>query len=216
MSISPQPGVVTFTYNKTQATRWVLDYADMYQTGETSVAIRVVLGEIHGRILTNIHGMAEAIGILFTVQNRALSPAYNRCSNIRDCILYNTGGNIQVGGFKGIRSPRAFDPLCQNGDSCQNAYGVTRKDQAIKAVDYAAIALKIVRNGLLADFTQGADSFVHRCGGNQYNQYSDNCKGNPNESIGPLVFYKCNYEYCEDTAFIDCEIDEGVFCPVRP
>jgi hypothetical protein len=78
-------------------------------------------------------------------------------------------------------------------------------------IDLAAIAYMLVKQKLIADFTHGADAFVHRCGGSKYGQTTYNCpKGDPTANIGPVVFYECNFVFCDKTpsgirAWVDCE-----------
>jgi RHS repeat-associated protein len=235
--ITPYLGIQEFFYDLGKAStplKYVVpedvdetEYDEFRSTGEESVAIRIMVGEIGSRLMGNIHGVQEALGALMTAQWRSRQPASVRweCTTLTDCLT-------RIGAYKALQKRIAFNPLCIGfslyPDTCGSFYAYKVSDEValeeareiwIRHLDMAAVAYNLLKQDLVADFTGGADSYNHRCGGGKlYGAViPEECEGTPYASIGPMYFFKRAVHYGAEIhdviqAAIDCEKEEGVRC----
>jgi hypothetical protein len=179
------------TYDLAEVTR-PIDRRALAQESELSIAVRTVVSEVGAdRLLTNRYGVLEAIGILFTLDNRLDPAAYN--PEDRD-------GAPVFPGLEGSLSSCA-NPNQYNGNGTWRALNPRRRYAPAvldAAVDIAVIAWWLQDNGYVDDFTDGATNYVHRCGGAAYGLTTHHCDrhmGRPERDVpgaephtGPVVF----------------------------
>lgn len=171
-----------------------LSYAELQEEPELSLAVRLVLSEIGAdRLLANRYGMLEAVGILYTVDNRLEPNVYNPEDRSRVPIFPGCGpdgsfascANAQQ--YLGMSTWRALDPGSRYDGALLEA-----------AADVAVVAWWLQERGLVADFTEGATNYTHRCGDAGYGLTTHHCDrhmGRPRQDVpganpftGPLVF----------------------------
>jgi hypothetical protein len=164
------PGGDWIAYDYEDLTRPV-SYADFEGERELSLAVRLILSEVGAdRLVESRNGLLEAVAILYTVDNR-LDPA-----------TANPQGVPGYYGFPGC-GPGGDFASCANADEYlgMNTWRATRPasgyDAALlrAAMDVAVTAWVIQERGLIADFTGGATSYVHRCGGAAYGRPTPWC-----------------------------------------
>lgn len=155
------------------------------------LATRLILSEVGpDRLLDNKWGPLEAIGIIQSVYNR-LDPAVWNPAGRGGLVPWpgcGTNGNFNTCAnpqqYLGLRTDRAHAPRRFMRDQ--------RKLEA--ATDIALTAWWLHHTGSLPDITNGATSFVHRCGGTAYGRETALCDGDPtvpdragsNSSKGPM------------------------------
>ncbi len=161
---------------------------------EISLAVRLLISEIGAdRLLMNRFGLLEAVGILYTVDNRLDPLAYNpesegNAPTFPGCAPgdnFYTCANAQQ--YLGMATWRALSP--------ERHYDPTVLEQA---ADVAVAAWWLQEHGWIEDFTEGATNYVHRCGAAAYGLTTHHCDahiGNPardvrgaNPFTGPIVF----------------------------
>ncbi|MCB9760211.1 MAG: hypothetical protein H6739_10285 [Alphaproteobacteria bacterium] len=175
------------SYDYDEVTRSV-PYEEFEGESELSLAVRLIISEVGAdRLIFTAGGLREAIGILYSVDNRlavdpAVGPVFPGCG---------PGGTFVTCAnaveYLGMDTWRAEDPSTRY-----------RADMLIAAVDLAVVAWHLQEERLVADFTQGATSYVHRCGGTAYGLTTWHCDGTRRMGIrdvpgarpheGPLVF----------------------------
>jgi hypothetical protein len=169
--------------------------AELADEGELSLAVRLVVSEVGAdRLLKNQYGLAEAVGILYTVENRMTDPVQNPENVDRAPDFPGCGPR---GGFwacanaeqyLGMATWRALDPGSRY-----------RPELLERAVDVAVLAWYLQRRGFVPDITEGATNYVHRCGGAAYGEPTWRCDGHvgrprwddirgADPHTGPLVF----------------------------
>jgi hypothetical protein len=181
------------TYDYDEVTRAV-STAQLLEESELSLAVRLIVSEVGAdRLLVNRNAMLEAIGILYTVDNRLDPVGYNP-ENRPEAPLFPGCGpqgtfascaNAQQ--YLGMATWRALNPAGGYDERVLEA-----------ATDVAVTAWWLQENGFIPDFTQGATSYVHRCGDAAYGQPTTACDahlGRPagdirggNPFTGPIVF----------------------------
>lgn len=172
-----------------------LQQRELIDESEISLAVRLIISEVGAdRLLTNRYGLLEAIGILYTVDNRL------------DPLVYNVQNVPNAPSFPGCGPAGTFGS-CANaqqylGMATWRATNPSKhyKDQVLEpAVDLAVLAWWLQEHGYVADFTDGATNYVHRCGAAAYGMTTWHCDahtgntsrddirgGNP--FTGPIVF----------------------------
>lgn len=181
------------SYDFSAVTR-ALSYAELQDEPELSLAVRLIVSEIGAdRLLANRYGLLEAVGILYTVDNR-LSPAAYDPENRRRVPIFpgcGTEGTFascaNASQYLGMGTWRALDPGSRYDPGLLEA-----------AVDVAVVAWWLEERGLVPDFTEGATNYTHRCGDAGYGLTTHHCDrhmGRPrgdvkgaNPFTGPLVF----------------------------
>lgn len=193
LGIPGQPGGVWLSYDYEQITR-PLSEAELLHEPELSLAVRLVISEVGAdRLLYNRFGLLEAIGILYTVDNRldrdvydplavATAPVFEGCGAAGS---FATCANADQ--YLGMATWRALSPRSRYRPALLEA-----------AVDRAVIAWWLQENALVDDFTHGATNYVHRCGGAAYGMTTHHCDGHlgkprrdvkgANPFTGPIVF----------------------------
>jgi hypothetical protein len=183
------------TYDLHELTR-PLTQEELWEESELSVAVRLIISEVGAdRLLVNRLGLLEAVGILYTVQNRLddertnplgmpHAPEFPGCGPTGD---FKTCSNAQQ--YLGMATWRALDPTRRYPDAMLAA-----------AVDLSVLAWWLQRSALVPDPTGGATSYVHRCGGEGYGLPTYSCDGTTgygrrsddvrgaDPHTGPLVF----------------------------
>lgn len=166
---------------------------DLSYESELSVAVRLVLSEVGPeRLVANAFGLEEAVGILETVRNR-LDPARSNPSDIEGAPTF-PGCGVD-GEFRSCADPDEYLGL--------KTWRALRPEQTADpeivaaATDLAVTAWWLVDNGL-TDVSEGATSYVHRCGGAAYGHPTWRCDahmGRPARDIpgadpyaGPVLF----------------------------
>lgn len=162
---------------------------------ELSLAVRLVVSEVGAdRLLQNQLSLAEAVGILYTVENRMTDSIQNpqnvgRAPDFPGCGPdgdFWACANAQQ--YLGMATWRALDPGSRY-----------RPELLERAVDVAVLAWYLAERGLVSDITEGATNYVHRCGGAAYGEPTWRCDahvGRPrwddirgaNPHTGPIVF----------------------------
>lgn len=181
------------TYNYEAVTRRI-DPSEIEDEPELSLAVRLILSEVGAdRLLANRYGLMEAVGILYTVDNRLDQTAYNPEDRVRAPVFPGCGPDgdfarcINAAQYLGMSTWRALDPGARYEPAMLEA-----------ATDVAVVAWWLQERGLIADFTQGATNYTHRCGAAAYGMTTHHCDrhmGRPardvrgaNPFTGPLVF----------------------------
>jgi len=193
LSALGEPGGVWLHYDYDDLVR-PLTYTEMQAESELSLAVRLIISEVGAdRLMVNQFGLAEAIGILYTVDNRLDPLGYNP-DNRGDAPTFPGCGpagsfascaNAQQ--YLGMDTWRALDP--------QRNYAPELLEAAV-ALSVEAWYLQERR--LVSDLTDGATSYVHRCGGAAYGRPTWRCDGHlgrPDRDIpgaephtGPILF----------------------------
>lgn len=148
-----------------------------------AVAVRLVLSEAGAdRLVANRYGMLEAMGIIETVFHRM------------DAEFYNPNGIRGAGAFPGCTGTGATFASCANP---QQYYGVSRdralnpaavygrREMLLEAIDISVAAWWMLDTHMVENITNGATSFRHACGGEQYGAPSTQCGST---ITGPIVF----------------------------
>lgn len=163
---------------------------------ELSLAVRLILSEVGAdRMVVNTHALYEAVGILYTVDNR-LDPVTSNPAGFEGQRPFpgcGPGGSFasctNAREYLGMRTWRAENPAARYRDALLE-----------QAVDLAVLAWTFQQEGLIPDFTFGATSYVHRCGGAAYGKATWYCDGTRKRGIrdyrgaeahtGPILFRK--------------------------
>ena len=194
LGLDHDAGGVWLRYDYDEVTR-TLSRADLLVERELSLAVRLVISEVGAdRLLLNRFGVGEAMGILFTVDNRLDPRVYNVIDEAVAPVFPGCGvhgsfaacANAQQ--YLGMGTWRALEPALR--------YDPTLLEPA---VDLAVTAWWLQEQGLVDDFTDGATNYVHRCGGAAYGLPTMRCDahiGNSarddvpgaNPHTGPIVF----------------------------
>jgi hypothetical protein len=181
------------TYDLDAVTRPVTP-AQLRDEPELSLAVRLVLSEVGAdRLLLNRNGVLEAIGILYTVDNRLDPLVYNVEDRPEAPVFPGCG---EAGRFATCANPeqylgmgtwRALNPASHYDEPLLEA-----------AADLAVVAWWLQEHGYVDDFTRGATSYVHRCGAAGYGEPTTACDahlGRPAGDVpgadphtGPTVF----------------------------
>jgi hypothetical protein len=178
----------TVAYDYDEVTRTITP-AQLAKESEVSIAVRLLLGEVGpSRLVESEHGFDEALAILDSIANR------------RDPAAYNPDGRARFAGYPGCGPDGTF-ATCANPDQYlglqgKRALAPTRRirpDLLEAAVDRAVLAFWLVETGEARGASNGATSFIHRCGGIAYGLSTDNCDGVGDDvagaepTKGPLV-----------------------------
>lgn len=193
LGVPERTGGEWLSYDLAALTR-ALSYEELQEEPELSLAVRLILSEVGAdRLLANRYGLLEAVGILYTVDNRLDPQVYNPLDRAVAPIFPGCGpegsfascANAQQ--YLGMETWRALDPG-------------SRYDAALleAAVDVAVVAWWLQENRLIPDFTGGATNYTHRCGDAGYGLTTHHCDGHlgrprkdvrgANPFTGPLVF----------------------------
>ena len=188
------PGGVYIAYDFERVTRPVTA-EELQDEGELSLAVRLIISEVGAdRLLRNRLGLAEAVGILYTVQNRLDPLVSNPLDQPRAPRFEGCGPDgafvtcANAGQYLGMATSRALDPAARYGPALLEP-----------AADVAVLAWHLVHGHLVDDPTEGATNYVHRCGGVAYGQPTWACDAHvggkrrddvrgANPHTGPLVF----------------------------
>lgn len=193
LGLPGQPGGVWLSYDYDALTR-PLSTEELAAEDELSLAVRLVISEVGAdRLLYNRYGVLEAIGILFTVDNRLSGEVSNplgmpTAPRFEGCGPDGTFASCaNAGQYLGMATWRALSPRARYRPALLEA-----------AVDRAVAAWWLQENGLVDDFTHGATNYVHRCGGAAYGMTTHHCDGHlgkprrdvkgANPFTGPIVF----------------------------
>lgn len=193
LGIEGLPGGVWLSYDLDEVTR-PLSAAELADEGELSLAVRLILSEVGAdRMLSNRYGLYEAIGILYTVDNRLDATVYNPEDQPRAPVFEGCGADgsfytcANADQYLGMATWRALDPGSRYRPALLEA-----------ATDLAVTAWWLQERGLVADFTEGATNYTHRCGATAYGLTTHHCDrhmGRPRRDVrganphtGPLVF----------------------------
>ena len=193
LGVEGRTGGEWLSYDLADVTRRISE-DDLQREPELSVAVRLIISEVGAdRLLANRYGLLEAVGILYTVDNRLDDRVYNPLDQPGAPIFPGCGpggsfaacANAQQ--YLGMSTWRALDPGSHYGPDILEA-----------AADVAVVAWWLEDNRLIPDFTGGATNYVHRCGDAGYGLTTDHCDrhlGHPrgdvrgaNPFTGPLVF----------------------------
>lgn len=191
--VSSSVGGEWITYDFDAVTR-PLTPAQLLEESELSLAVRLIVSEVGAdRLLLNRNGVLEAIGILYTVDNRL------------DPLVYNVEDRPEAPVFPGC-GPSGRFATCANAEqylgmgTWRALNPASRYDEQVleAAVDLAVIAWWLQERGDVDDFTRGATSYVHRCGAAGYGEPTTACDahlGRPAGDVpgadphtGPTVF----------------------------
>ncbi len=139
---------------------------------EVSLAVRLLVSEVGAdRLLENRNAIEEAVGILYTVDNRRVREIWNpldaRVTPFKGCGEGASFASCANGAqYNGMATWRALAP--------RSGYDEVLLD---RAMDVAVTAWVLQETGILDDFTGGATNFVHRCGGSAYGKSTYHCDG---------------------------------------
>ncbi len=170
-----------------------ISYRALAREHELSLAVRLLVAEVGAdRLVVNRNVVQEAVGILYTVDNR------------RDPAIWNPLG-ARVRPFDGCGQGASF-ASCANRAQ-YNGMGTWRAldpasrydpDLLADALDVAVAAWALQELGLVEDFTGGATNYVHRCGGSSYGATTWHCDGTRARGVvdppgaeahtGPILF----------------------------
>jgi len=132
-----------------------------------SVAARLLLSEMGERLVTNANWKEEAVGILWTIQNRVAwmeqvaqgtdgyESTFDGCN--RGFVSCATADNQ----YATTTTTRGIDPLFQEPSKPGKVDSYYGPGQAKLAVAHAAIAASLFVSGKTVDSTQGATYFSH-------------------------------------------------------
>lgn len=194
LQIPGQRGGEWIAYDYDEVTRAVRG-ADLPDESEISLAVRLIVSEIGAdRLVTNRFALLEAIGILYTVDNRLDPLVFNPQAAATAPVFPGCGPSGTFGScanpqqYLGMATWRALNPTARYDDVLLE-----------EAVDIAVMAWWLQENAYVPDFTEGATNYVHRCGGAAYGMTTWHCDahvgntkrddvagGNP--FTGPIVF----------------------------
>jgi hypothetical protein len=173
-------GVAPIAYDFHEVTRAITP-AELGKESDLSIAVRMLLGEVGpSRLVNNEHGFEEAVAILDTVANRM------------DPNAYNPDGRAHFRGYPGC-GPDGTYATCMNTKQYLGLQGARalqpsthiRPEILQAAVDRAVLAWWLVDTGAARGVSNGATSFVHRCGGTAYGMATDFCDGN--DAVGDIA-----------------------------
>lgn len=181
------------TYDYDEVTR-PLTPAQLLDEDELSLAVRLIVSEVGAdRLLVNRNAALEAIGILYTVDNRMDPAVFNPEARPEAPIFPGCGAG---GTFASCANPEQY-----LGMGTWRALNPAQSyDEAVleQATDLAVTAWWLQEHGYVADFTKGATNYVHRCGDAAYGLLTTACDahlGRPggdvrggNPHTGPIVF----------------------------
>lgn len=194
LDLPGQRGGVWIRYDFDEVTR-PLTPKELASEPEISLAVRLVVSEVGAdRLIVNTFGVAEAIGILYTVDNRLDPTVFNvvdepTAPTFPGCgVAGSFAACANAGQYLGMGTWRALTPQLRYDADVLEA-----------AVDLAVVAWWLQEQGLVDDFTEGATNYVHRCGGAAYGLPTMRCDahiGNParddvagaDPHTGPIVF----------------------------
>lgn len=193
LGLEGQPGGIWLSYDLDEVTR-TLSYAELSDESELSLAVRLILSEVGAdRLLVNRYGLYEAIGILYTVDNRLDGRVYNPEDHPRAPVFEGCGAQgtfascANAEQYLGMNTWRALDPARRYSPAMLEA-----------ATDLAVTAWWLQEQGIVGDFTEGATNYTHRCGATAYGLTTHHCDrhmGRPRQDVrganphtGPLVF----------------------------
>ena len=192
LGVSPElGGRISYDFHDVTAP---IRYEDLDGESELSLAVRLIISEVGAdRLIANRYGLDEAIGILYTVDNRLNPDVYNPLDVPHAPAFPGCGPKgtfaacINAQQYLGMSTWRALNPASRY-----------RPELLHKAVDVAVTAWWLQENRLVDDITDGATSYVHRCGGRAYGMTTPHCDGHlgrrggdvpgANPYTGPLVF----------------------------
>ena len=210
-----EPGGVWLHYDYFEVTQ-ARTAAELAAESELSLAVRLLISEIGAdRMLASQESLTEAVGILYTVDNRLDPVVFNpegrpEAPDFPGCGVTGTFyscANAQQ--YLGMATWRALDPLSSYDPAMLEV-----------AVDLAVAAWYLQERGLTSDPTDGATSYVHRCGGAAYAMPTWACDGHlgrprsdvpgANPHTGPIMFkaptrwlkHRGHYTY-EPVRFVD-------------
>lgn len=167
-----QPGGVWLSYDFDAVTR-ALTPAELLAEDELSLAVRLILSEVGAdRLMANRFGALEAIGILYTVDNR-LEPEVYDPLDIASAPVFEGCG--RAGSFASCANPEQY--LGMSTWRALNPRSRYRPALLEAAVDRAVLAWWLQEHRLVEDFTLGATNYVHRCGGAAYGLTTHHCDG---------------------------------------
>ena len=189
-----QPGGLWLSYDYDAVTRPLTPAELRAEPDELSLAVRLIISEVGAdRLMFNRFGALEAIGILYTVDNRLQPEVYDPLDVPAAPVFEGCGRRGSFAScanpeqYLGMSSWRALKPTSRYRPALLEA-----------AVDRAVVAWWLQENGLVEDFTLGATNYVHRCGGAAYGLTTPHCDGHlgrPRRDVpgadphtGPIVF----------------------------
>ncbi len=144
----------------------------LHREREVSLAVRLLVSEIGAdRLLENANALTEAVGILYTVDNRRVRSIWNPLdARIRPFDGCGEGASFascaNPAQYNGMGTWRALEPA-------------TRYDPLMlaRALDVAVTAWVLQETGAWQDPSGGATNYVHRCGGSAYGRSTYHCDG---------------------------------------
>lgn len=192
---------------------------------EWALGVRLVLSEVGpDRLLDSRWGLVEAVGILQTVFNR-LDPDVWNPEAIEGVLPWPGCG--PTGTFTSCANPRQYAGL-RTARALAPRTTVRDTARLRRAADIATAAWWLQVSGQVPDVTNGATSFVHRCGGSAYGAstiYCDRRGPTPDRAgadptrgplvlQGPTVFLRSRGRYqIEDRRLIDYTPTTGPLSP---
>lgn len=167
----PEPlggGLITYDLDAAEQS---LTRATLPNAPDWVVATRLLLGEAGpGRLTNNQYGLEEAVAILQTVKNR-LDPSVWNPDGLRVRAWPGCGEEgtftscADPDQYLGLRNTRALAPTTSRASEATRHH----------ALDVAVLAWWVVQTEAMGDVTDGAVSFVHRCGGAAYGKSTYHC-----------------------------------------
>jgi hypothetical protein len=193
LGIEGMRGGEWITYDYAEVVRPVTA-RELEQEPEISLAVRLIISESGAdRMLMSRQSLLEAIGILYTVDNRLdrtiydvenqpWAPSFPGCGpggTFYSCA--NAQQYLGMATWRALAPERHYDP-----------------DVLAAAVDLAVTAWWLEEHRFVPDLTEGATNYVHRCGGAAYGMSTPHCDGHmgtpqgdvrgANPFTGPIVF----------------------------
>jgi hypothetical protein len=178
-------------YEVDEATR-TLTRQDLRTAPAWSVAARLIVSEVGpDRLVSNQWGLLEAVAIVETVTNRLDANIWNPedVPGLRPWPGCGPGADFSSCAhpdqYLGLRNGRALDPR----------RAIPDEELLLHAMDVAVTAWWLHHMGDVRGVSNGATSFVHRCGGEAYGRTTHHCDGDPRvpdmpgaeSATGPLV-----------------------------